>query len=451
MPHPAPAPANALASPLPENSGLRYLSRPLQLSERPYPGLVRDALLVASFAVFAFIGWAAYAPISEIARAPGEIIPQGRTRTIQHLDGGVIAAIMASERAQVKAGDLVMTLDGTGARQDMKELAQARVALLLKAERIKAFLDKRAPDFSNLGASPEAIARETIAFNAMQGDAANEQLLLKEQLAQKVEAAGTYDAQQAMHRRNVSIISREVDSLKKLHDKGLITEARWLDAQRRLSESQGQLASALSAREQASSTINEYRQRIVTMSNQRGGTSVDTLIDVQNQLSQLDERYAKLAERVNRLEVRAPITGIIKGIANRSVGNVVKPGETLFEIVPTEDTLIADVRIAPQDIGHVKIGQPVRIKVSTYDFARYGALGGTLGMISATTFTDEKGAKYFAATVSLDENHLRYGSKDLALLPGMTIEADIVTGEKSVLGYLLKPVRVAIEGALSEK
>ena len=455
MPHIAPVPANTVASTTsmqPQlNAGLRYLSRPLQLAEKPYAGLVREALLIASIAVFGFTGWAAFSPISEVARAPGEIIPQGRTRIIQHLDGGVIGEINVSERSNVKAGDLIMTLDGTGASQDKKELEQARIALQLKAERIKAVLEKRTPNFSGINATPEAIERERIAFSAMQGDASNEILLLKEQLAQKIEAAESFDAQQATFRRNAGIVSQEVASLKQLHDKGLITQSRWLDAQRRLSDVQGQLASSLSARQQASATVNEYQQRIVTMSEQRGGASLETLIDTQNQLAQLDERYAKIEERVKRLEVRAPITGIIKGLANRSPGNVIKPGEPLFEIVPTEDTLIADIRIAPQDIGHVQVGQPVRLKVSTYDFARYGSLGGKLSMISATTFNDEKGGKYFAATVTFDEGYMQHGNSKLALLPGMTIEADIVTGEKTVLGYLLKPVRVALDGAMSEK
>lgn len=159
----------------------------------------------------------------------------------------------------------------------------------------------------------------------------------------------------------------------------------------------------------------------------------------------------KLKERVTRLEIRSPISGVVKGITVQSPGTVVKPGQTLFEIVPTGDTLIADIRIAPKDIGNVYPGQPVRIKVSSYDFSRYGALDGTLDLISATTFSDDKGEKYFAGSVSLASSYIAAGGKRLELMPGMTVEADIVTGEKAVLGYLLKPVRVAMEGALTEK
>lgn len=456
MPHIVPAPVSSMnmgQSPATQgrNDGLRYLCRPLQLAEKPYPRLVRDALLIASLSVFAFIAWAAFAPISEVARAPGEIIPQGRTRSVQHMDGGIVNEVLVNERSEVEAGQLIMRLDGTGIRQDLQEIEQARIALQLKAERLKAFLENRSPDFNNIPASAEAIQREGIAFRSMHGNSSNEASVLKQQLAQKIESAEAFDSQQATYRRNVSLIGKEVESLRQLHAQGLITETRWLDAQRRLSDAQGQLATSLSGRQQASATINEYKQRIATAESQRDDGHVKELIDTQNQLAQLNERFGKIQERVERLEVRAPVTGIIKGLSGRNPGNVIKPGETLFEIVPTTDTMVADIRISPQDIGQVKLEQPVRIKVSTYDFARYGSISGKLSMISATTFTDEKGQKYFSATVALDRNELTHGTHRLELLPGMTIEADIITGKKTVLGYLLKPVRIAFDGALSEK
>lgn len=434
-----------------KRDGLTYLSRPLQLSDRPYPSLMHKALLITSLSIIGFVVWAAYAPISEVARAPGEIIPLGRTRIIQHMDGGMIQDIHVRERQSVKAGQLLITLDGAGSTEDMREVEQARIALQLKAERLEAFLNKRDPDFTHIHASKEAISREKKAFASMQGDVTNESLVLQEQLAQKIDTANLHDAQQATHRRTIGILGKEVESLGSLYKKGLITESRWLDAQRRLSDAQGNLATALSAREQAGASINEYKQRIVAMKDQRGGNAMDTLIETRNQLSQLDERQAKLQQRVERLDVRSPVTGIIKGLDALSVGSVIKQGQPLFEIVPTDDTLIADIRIAPQDIGHIRQGQPVRLKISTYDFARYGAMNGTLDMISATTFDDESGKKYFSATVTLNQSSIQYGTQHLSLIPGMTVEADIITGKKSVLGYLLKPVRVALDGALSER
>ncbi len=174
------------------------------------------------------------------------------------------------------------------------------------------------------------------------------------------------------------------------------------------------------------------------------------LTEAESALNQQHQVKQRLQDKVERLEVRAPVDGIIKSVRVNTLGEVVKPGDVLMEIVPTSKGFVADVRINPSDIGHVEIGQPVKIKISSYDFGRYGGVDGTLEFISATTFTDERDQKYYRGRVSFRDTHLAR-HPELAILPGMVVQAGIFTGKKSVLSYLFKPIQRAFNQALDER
>lgn len=169
-----------------------------------------------------------------------------------------------------------------------------------------------------------------------------------------------------------------------------------------------------------------------------------------SELDQQKQVVASLEERVRRLVVTAPVTGLVKGIKINTIGAVVKPGEPLMEIVPTSRTLVVEARISPSDIGNVAVGQRVKVKVSSYDYGRYGVVNGALEFITATTFTDEKGEKYYRGRVILDSDHVGTHT-EMKILPGMTVQAGIITGRKSVMEYLLKPVQRALKDAFSER
>jgi adhesin transport system membrane fusion protein len=430
---------------------LSSLSRAVALEETGDATLVRALAFVLSLVLFIFIGWTAYATVSEIARAPGEIVPLSRTRAIQSLEGGIITDIAVKERMRVKAGDVLLRLEGTGAEEDFAELRANQEALLLKAERIGAYLEKRTPRFEHFGAEATSVERERIAYESMGKSAGDEAEVIREQLSQKRKMLSVIDAQTAMYQRNLALAQKETRSFETLRAKGLSTDTRLNEARRRLSEAQGQLASTLGTRGQAEASIQEYENRLRSLTSGRTDGLLKELIETKNSLALNAERIRKLEERVDRMTIRAPIDGIVKGIHSKPRGTVVRPGEVLCEIVPTGEELIASVRILPKDIGNVQIGQDVRVKISSYDFARYGALDGRLSLLSADSYADASGNAYFEGQVSLRKDHMVSGDKKLPLLPGMTVEADIVTGEKTVLGYLLKPMRNAFDGALGEK
>ncbi len=174
------------------------------------------------------------------------------------------------------------------------------------------------------------------------------------------------------------------------------------------------------------------------------------LNQVESDLAQQKEMQSRWQARVERLEVRAPATGLVKGLKVNTLGEVVKSGEPLMEIVPTAEQLVVEARIFPSDIGRVRVGQPVKVKVSSFDYGRYGAVNGVLEFVSATTFEGPQLEKYYRGRVSLDKNYVGT-EKELKVLPGMTVQAGIITGQKTIISYLLKPIQRAFEGGMSEK
>ena len=427
---------------------LRYLTGAIALEETVNPHLIRRTMLIVSAAVMGFIVWASLAHISEVSRAYGEVVPASSARVVQHLDGGMVKEIDVAERQLVKQGDVMFVIDGTGAGEDVGELTARQSALALQIERLHAQIENRQPDFAAIRADDTAKARERAAYDSVIASRSNERDVLRQQMAQKQQSAQAAGARAEALGKNIGVAQSQYDMLAGLKDKQLITTPRYLESLRQLNETQGNLSSAVNEQREAQAGIGEYAQRLAMLDSRNRSDDYTQLATAENESAQNREHLAKLQERADRREVRAPVTGYVKGLKVTTIGSVIQPGEVLAEIVPANDTLVGAVHIRPQDVGLIRIGQPVRLKISAYDFSRFGAIDGRLSTISASTFTDEHGEKYYEGRVAMDQPTMGSGQ---ALLPGMTLEADIVTGKKTVLGYLMKPVQVAMSGALSER
>jgi HlyD family secretion protein/adhesin transport system membrane fusion protein len=168
-------------------------------------------------------------------------------------------------------------------------------------------------------------------------------------------------------------------------------------------------------------------------------------------LAQNHEVLEKMNNRVGRLDVQSPVNGLVKGLTVNTVGGVIQPGQALMEIVPLDSQLVVEVRIPPQHIGHLKVGMPVQVKVSTFDFSRYGAITGKLEFLSPTTFMGERGERFYRGRVRLDKNYVGTNEAQNIILPGMTVMTDIITGDKTIMAYLLKPIHNSIKTAFTER
>jgi len=433
---------------------LRYLSQSALIEETSAPYAVRTTLLMISLVVISLIIWAGFTQVDEIAVTDGEVIPSKHVQAIQHLEGGIIAEIKVVEGELVENGQTILILDGTAVKRDLSALRARRVASQYKALRLKSFINNTTPDFTEIEgekANDELVNEQLKSFTSMIEAREDERDVITEQITQKQSALEGLEEKKKTLEENVKLVNEERGLKEQLYKKGHLSRFKFLEIQKQANEINGELQETKPAITQAQNAISEYKNRLDSL----GSTSIDEaykeLSLVEGDQAQINESIKKLEEQVGRLEVKSPSYGYVKVLNIKTIGGVIESGKILAEIVPLEGNLIVETQIQPKDIGHIRTGLPVKIKVGSYDYSRYGAINGELIYISATTFVKDTGVRYYMGRVSLARNYVGSDPKKNLIVPGMTVQADIVTGSKSILAYLLKPIRNSVTTAFSER
>lgn len=430
---------------------LRYLAQSIRLKESTSPHLVRATMAVVSLSVLAFIGWAAFANVHEIARTPGEVVPAGFQQVVQHLEGGMVRDILVQEGDTVEKDQIVLRLDGAGVERDLSRAKEQSLTLAMQEERLRAYIENRVPDFApEVKERADMLRDQEALFAGMTAAREKERAIITQQIAQKKQSIGVLSSDLQTARQNFKIISNIYSKRLEMNRQGVMSQVKLLETEQSYNLLQGQIRNINSQIGMAKSAIAEYENRLSSL-------DADTLDAAHQQLdavlasrAQNNELVQKLESRVARLEVRAPVRGIVKGLNVNTIGSVVQPGQILMEIIPTDQPLIVAIKIPPRYIGHLHPGQDVQVKCSSFDFSRYGSVKGKLDFISAATFAAENGERYFQGRVKLSRNYVGEDPHN-TVMPGMTVMADIITGEKTVLGYLLKPIRNTLATAFTEK
>lgn len=429
------------------------LAMPIELEEGAPPALTRAALAIISGVMILLLVWSNIAQVRERSTAFGEISPYGSTREVAHLEGGIVEDVYVEPGEEVAEGAPLARLRVENAGGEFSRFAARRGNLLLVAERLSAQAEDRIPDFGVGAEEWPAIAVEQRAIYTAavsQHKGAMETLTAKEASA-KFEVAGV-EAEAATNTELRSLARQQLAIQEELIEEGFTSRQAYIDAQAayasasaaaraaqtRLEQARGALASATAERESADAA---YRNR-----------AAEERARALAELAEIKQPLLSLEDQAERLTLRAPIGGLVKSIAVKGKGDVVRPGGVVAEITPTDDRLVAEVRIEPKDIGHVNIGQETEITVTTFDPNRYGKLAGSISHISADTFVDERtGAPYYIAYVALESEDLEQISLLERLSPGMEVRADIITRSRSLMQYLLKPVERSLDRAFSER
>ncbi len=428
----------------------RYLSQAIQLEEAVNPHILRMTMGIISVSVFAFLVWAGCTSIHEVARTPGEVVPAGYQQLVQHLEGGLVRQIHVADGDKVEQGQPLVTLDDAGIREDMEKAESSEREMDMRIERMRAFLEKRRADFSKIkGVTKVMIADQEAWFKGTEEARSKEALIIAKQLQEKKQEVKGLRAGIATTNQNYRLADDVYQRRKSLAAKGYASHIQNLQDEQRVIELQGQKNQLSAQITQAETAVTEYQHRLEALGAGYRDTTHEKLAELEAEKAQNIEGLRKLRERRDRLVIRAPVRGLVKGLAVNTIGGVIQPGQTIMEIVPLDKKLIVQVKIAPQDIGHVQTGQEVRMKFSSYDFARYGFVNGTLDQISATTFVSENGERYYQGRIIPDNAYV--GARDNPILPGMTVMADVVTGQKTLLQYLFKPIHTSLQSAFSER
>ena len=431
---------------------LRILSQSVMLEEARTPYLIRTTMLIICLAFFIFVSWAALTQIKEMARTSGEIIPSAYVQSIQHLEGGSVEEILVRDDDVVKKGQVLLRLRGEGIRSDFERVATKVRLLDLRAARLRAFISGDRNAFDRLCRQyNEDDSPEKEILVGMLDSLQREQAILKQQLIQKKEQVKLLTHELATAEKTLEIAQTAFSTQDRLYKERLVAETTYLAVVREMNEQQGQVAGLRIKIIQARDAISEYEWRLQSLVTKARDKVLQQLGVLESERADALEIKEKLGRQIERLAIRSPVDGVVKGLEVHTVGGIIAPGRELMEIVPADSELFAEVKISPNDIGHIKVGFPVIIKITSYDFSRYGSINGTVAGLSATTFANKRGRTFYKGVVTLEKNYVGKDPKLNLILPGMIVNADIITGQKSLLAYFLKPIHKALNSAFSER
>ncbi|KAF0113090.1 MAG: HlyD family secretion protein [Rhodospirillaceae bacterium] len=428
----------------------RYLAQSIVLEETGTALLVRLSIVVIAGVVLAFVTWAAWTRVEEMAITFGQVIPSGQVRTLQHLEGGIVQDVLVREGEKVTPGQVLVRLSPTQALADLEQTVVRIAGLDLRGERLRAIGEDRAPDLTTRQPRYQELAEGQKAVYESQRAARHaQQAILNRQIEQKQFEWQTVIEQQNTTRQQLDLTLQAVAMREELLEKGLGSKVSYLDARQEQTRLEGENLRLVHQARIAEEALREAEGRLVDLDARLRQDALNELSTVMAELAQLNEVVVRSKDRMTRLDITTPLRGLVQRLRITGGGAVVPAGGAVVDIVPVEDTLMVETRITTRDAGHVQAGQSVTVKVTAFDFARFGAAKGTLAGLSPTTYMDEQNKPYYRALVTLHEDYV--GDARRQILPGMTVQADIITGDKTVLEYLLKPIYTSIQSGLHER
>jgi len=434
------------------------------LSGQPLPevskALIEDAPRVVRLTIWILIGfvaflllWAHFAQIDEVTRGEGKAIPSSKVQKIQNLEGGIVSQIFVHEGQVVQAGEQLMRLDPTRFQSNVGETEADRLAMFLRVERLSAEVEDRAlniPDDVRAKAPGQASSEEAL-FHSRQQQLKDETDGLQQQLVQKQQELREFISKQAQYRNSLNLLRQEISMSEPLVAQGAMSQVELLRLKRGEVENRGQLDATTLAIPRAEAAVKEVERKVAETQSRFRSDALKELNEARTELSKATATGKALEDRVSRTLVTSPVRGIVKQLLVNTIGGVIQPGSDLIEIVPLDDTLLVEARIRPQDIAFLRPGQHAMVKFTAYDYTIYGGLQADLEQIGADTVTDDDGNSFYLIKLRTRKSHLGTDDKPLLIIPGMIATVDIMTGKKSILSYLLKPILRAKAEALRER
>lgn len=419
------------------------------------PGLSRFMLWIVCLFIISMLLWASLAHVDEFTRGQGRIVPSSDIQVVQNLEGGILAKLMVEEGQLVDQGEAMLQIDDTllssAFREKNLQIAQLEVKaarLLAEANRTE-FADELAyygEDFP-----PRLIASELELFNSRSKEFLLRTSALNQRAEQKRQELSAAKVNHISLKNSYNLLHRELTITRPLVEEGAVSHVELLRLERQLNDLKGELDRGQIAVVQLESELDEAEKNVDTYLQTYTSEVRKELNEVTSELGRIQESNQAFADRVRRTVVRSPVRGTVKQLKVKTIGGVIQPGMDLVEIVPIDDSLLVDARISPADIAFIHPGQRATVKFTAYDFSIHGGLPAKVIQISPDTIMDEEGNSYYEIRLLTETNHLGKSDDPLPIIPGMTVQVDILTGNKTVMAYLLKPILKTKELALRER
>ncbi len=426
----------------------------------PYEGInKRDHVLLyfIGFILLVFIGWANFATLEEVTRGEGTIIPSSQVKVIQNLEGGIIEEMLVRNGDVVDKGAVLVRLRNIQATSDLSANQKRYLGLKAIVQRLQAQSEgAESIDFSDdvIAGVPESVKNEKATFAAAQRQMTSQMSVLEQQLAQKKQEVEELERRIADTGRVLSLSNQEMEMLKPAVERGAAPKMELLQLERSIAERRAELNGLRLALPRSKSAVTEVEQRLAEMSDTAKADAQRELADKIVEMNSIRETLSALEDRKERTTIVSPVKGTVKDVKFTTEGGVIQPGETIMEVVPLGDSLLIEANIRPSDIAFLYPGQKATVKITAFDYTIYGGLEGKVETISADTITSQgqQGEEeFYQIVVRTEETAIKHQGDELLIKPGMKAQIDVLTGEKSVMDYLLKPFKKAAQSALRER
>ncbi|MBB3285271.1 MULTISPECIES: HlyD family type I secretion periplasmic adaptor subunit [unclassified Rhizobium] len=421
------------------------------------PLFARLILGLCALMIVAFVAWAAFADIDEIARGEGKVIPVSKTQIVQSSEPGIVQQINVNLGQVVHKGDILVQLDNTTTVSTLGESVAKARALGAKVERLAleeagAFDAQFVCPADILATAKTVCDNEEKLFEADRASYKNKLDVLNQRLKQHQNELDEAHANIDRLTQNIEGAQKQYDLLKPLGEKKLVAQTEVLKVQRDLVDLQGQLKVYVESLDRLQAAVNEATLQVADLGLQLRQQALTDKGQALSELSVVDETIRGASDRVKHTDIRSPVDGIVNTLEVNTIGAYVDAGKVIAGVVPTADTLLIEAKISPRDVAFVRIDQPAVIKISAYDFSIFGALDGKVVNVSADSLVEkDKNETYYLVRIKTDKSALERDGKHYPIIPGMVASAEIMTGRKTILAYLMKPINKARSEALTER
>lgn len=418
-------------------------------------GGAKQIIVSAAGGMALFILWASLAQVDEVTRGQGKVIPSSKAQIVQSAEPATIEEILVRSGQRVRKGQLLVRLDDTQSAADLGQIAaetrslEARAARLGREGGVGGASDCT-PGANGVvqGECAQEAALQQVRQSALRSKLTGMSAAVEQKRREYAEAQATISSLKS----SVQLAQDQVDMLRPLAAKSIVPQTELLSAQRELVDLRGRLAAAQQAASRAQAGINEAQAQASEANFQFQQEALNERSQLSAKIAMNTESLRGAAGRVQRAEIRSPAAGIVNDVQVTTIGGFVNAGQKIMQVVPMGEKLLVETRVTPKDIAFIKVGDHANVKVTAYDFSIYGGLSGKVVQVSADSIYDEAAREaYFTVIIETDKSFLVSGDKQLPITPGMICDAEIITGRKSVLSYLLKPVLKARSEALRER
>jgi len=430
----------------------RFLAQAIQLEETRHSDIIATAIYFSLLILFSAGVWAWSTDVNEVAISEGEVIPAGLIHNIQHLEGGVVEEINVRNGDKINKGDLLLRFSPHLLQLEKEQLLVRKAALDLEMERLHALFEEREPDFGPLSNDFPILAnKQMIIYKGQLVSQESELNVIDRQIIQKENELKRQKNQAKSIIKEVKLLEEQVRIRKQLSKERIVSRTELISTQSRLAEIESERRTIQDGVFVAESALEEVKLRRL----EKKASFIKELElesgEVASELAEVKQMLTRIEKKSHQLTLSAPITGIIKGLAVHNINAVVEGGQVILQLVPVDDEMFIEAKIPPEEIGRVHVDQEVDVKFDSYDSARYGSIKGKVSQLSASTYLDDDREPYYRAEIELTKNYVGDNKNKLKIIPGMTVKANIKTGSKTVLDYLMKPVSRGFSQAFTEE